>query len=586
VSGLDALMKEQQAPVTAPLDIVPAVPAKDRAPAPRLPKLVTGSRRALFAALLAIAVGCAGLGLLVALQVGRLVNGAAVLPAAVGIAALVLLLGYGRYQERVLAEKLGQHYVAQLRVGLISHSMLASKVPSLGITVARASNDLSSVRNWVAQGIAPMLAGIPLVAISMAGLWMLHPVLALALGLSVLALAGALLLLAGPAFERARTLRRHRGNLAARIADTVAASSAVVAAGGVARELARVKASGQKVMDAAVHRARLAAVLRALSLGMPLLATALVVLLARHALLDAGQIATALTLLGLCAAPVGEWGRIVEYRQNHRAAARIIAPLLEEEGELSAASPLREDARHAAARIQAERVSGVWLRGITLEGHPVPELLAEPGARIRMTGGDARLRAQLFGVLATARTPRGPVLGDLGTAASDRTAGYVVAGRIPAAVEEKKRRRLIGAAFGSMLPERGTVLRALRYRRPEASPAKALALAARLGLDTARLEHGENTQLRRGGMPLDAAQRAGLMVARAMLGSPALLLLNDIDSHLDAAARLELEAMLEGYRGVVVVGSGADWCSGYREWNLDGPQAPADGTERLSAAAR
>src|SRR6185312_10285934 len=129
-----------------------------------------------------------GLGLLVALQVGRLVNGAAVLPAAMGIAALVLLLGYGRYQERVLAEKLGQHYVAQLRVGLISHSMLASKVPSLGITVARASNDLSSVRNWVAQGIAPMLAGIPLVAISMAGLWMLHPVLALALGLPVLAL--------------------------------------------------------------------------------------------------------------------------------------------------------------------------------------------------------------------------------------------------------------------------------------------------------------------------------------------------------------------------------------------------------------
>lgn len=586
MSGLDAPLEESWAPATAPLDVVVAVPVQDRTPAPRLPKLITGSRRALFAALLAIALGCAGLGLLAALQVGRLVNGAAVLPAIVGTAALVLLLGCGRYLERVLAEKLGQHYVAQLRVGLISHSMLASKVPSLGITVARASNDLSSVRNWVAQGIAPMLAGIPLVLISMAGLWMLHPALALALGLPVLLLAGALLLLAGPAYERARTLRRHRGNLAARIADTVAASTAVVAAGGVSRELARVQASGQKVIDAAVHRARLAAVLRALSLGMPLLATALVVLLARHALLDAGQIATALTLLGLCAAPVGEWGRIVEYRQNHRAAARIIAPLLAEEGRLSAGPALRGGARHAAAQIQAERVSGVWLRGITLEGRPVPELLAEPGARIRVVGGDARLRAELFGVLATARTSGGPVLGDLAPDAADRAAGYVVAGRIPAAVEEKKRRRLIGAAFGSMVPERGTVLRALRYRRPEASPATALALAARLGLDTAVLEHGENTQLRRGGMPLDAAQRAGLMVARAMLGSPALLLLNDIDSHLDATARRELESMLQSYRGVVVVGSDADWCSGYREWNLDGPQAPADGGLGLSAAAR
>lgn len=577
-------MDSQRSPSTQPLEIVPA--AKNREPAPRLPRLFAGKRRGLFLGLLALATACGGLGVGIALLVGALVTGGAVLPMSLGIGALILVLGYGRYLERVLAEKLGQHYVAQLRLGLISHSLLAARVPSVGITVARASNDLSSVRNWVAQGIAPLLAGIPLVLISMAGLWMIHPALALALGVPVLVLAGALVLLAKPAYERARTLRRHRGNLAARIADTVAASSAVVAAGGVERELSRVAASGNKVVDAAVSRARLAAVLRACSLGMPLLATAVVVLVSRHAALDAGHIATALTLLGLCAAPVGEWGRIVEYRQNYRAASRIIAPLLEEEGTLSAGPALRQKAQRAAAQIQASRVEGVWLHGVQIDGKPVAELRAEPGERIRITGADARVRGELFSILATARTEAGPILGDLGDDAAHRGRGYVVAGVIPGSVKEKKRRRLIGAAFASMVPERGTLGRALRYRRPDADPAKALALAGRLGMDVASLEHGEDTQLRRGGMPLDAAQRAGLMVARAMLGSPPLLLLNEIDGHLDAAARGQLEKMLEGYRGVVIVCSESAWCAGYREWNLDAPEDGPITAPDLSAAER
>ena len=92
--------------------------------------------------------------------------------------------------------------------------------------------------------------------------------------------------------------------------------------------------------------------------------------------------------------------------------------------------------------------------------------------------------------------------------------------------------------------------------------------------------------LRRGGLPLDPRQRAGLMVARAMLGSPALLLLNDIDGHLEEKARAELETMLQNYRGVVVVASESGWCAGYREWDLEAAP-PAPGRSRsFSAVAR
>ena len=571
MSGNISHLELPEGPTTRPLELVETRPAATL-PTPRLPQLLRGKRRGLFAALLTIAILCAGLGVGIALLLGSLVSGAPMVPLSVGIAVMILAWGYGRYLERVVAEKLGQDYVAQLRLLLISHSLLAPKVPSMGITVTRASNDLAAVRNWVAQGIAPLLAGIPLVLISMLGLWALHPLLALALAVPVLLLSVVLRLLAGPAYERARILRRHRGNLAARLADTLAAGSALVAAGGVSRELSRIAGSGTKVRDAAVSRARMAGVLRACSLALPLAATAILVLVSRHAALDAGQIATALTLLGLCAAPVGEWGRIVEYRQNYRAAARIIAPLLVEESELTAGPALRENAARAAAQIQASRVAGVWLRGLEINGHRIPELRAAPGEKILLRGKDARLRSELFAVLATARTNAGQILGELGEERENRGLGYVVAGQIPGAVSEKKRRRLIGAAFASMVPERGTLGRALRYRRPDTDLSRALDLARELGVRIDSPQQREATALRRGGMPLTRTQRAGLMTARAMLGSPALLLLDGIDAQLEPRAKAWLEETLLNYPGVVIIASDEPWCAGFRLWDLDAAQ--------------
>lgn len=546
---------------------------------PGLPKLLSGTRRWVFARLLLLAIGCSALGVLIALQVGSLVAGSRVLPTTLALSAMIIALGIGRYRERVLAEKLGQDYVAQIRLALVSHSMLARHTPSVGITVARASNDLSSVRNWVSQGIAPLIAGVPLVVISAIGLWMLHPMLALALIVPVLLLAVALASLSGVAFARSRTLRRYRGKLAARIADTVAAASGVAAAGGTRRELNRVEASSQKVVAHAIHRAKIAAVLRAASLSVPLLATVAVVLYARHAELGPAQIATSLTLLGLCAAPLGEWGRIVEYRQNYRAARRIIAPLLAEENLLTEKPQLESGARRTAAEIQAERYTGVWVRGLDIDGLQIPDLLAEPGARIRLSGADAARRSELMRTLSTARDDNGAILGSLDSRPEAKARSFVVAGRAPGALNDQQRRKLMGAAFAQMVPERGSIIRALRYRRPQEKPERALALAQRLGVDVDLFPAREQTLLRRGGFPLSSSQRAGLLMTRAMLGSPALLLLDGIEAALDPRARIEFLALIENYPGVIIVDSSASWCSEFQDWSLDGKISSSAMTE-------
>ena len=85
--------------------------------------------------------------------------------------------------------------------------------PSVGITIARITNDLSSVRNWVSMGIAPVTVGLPLIVGTTVALWLLSPPLAVAMAL-----------LTRPAFDKARTLRRKRGRLSAQVSDTVAAT--------------------------------------------------------------------------------------------------------------------------------------------------------------------------------------------------------------------------------------------------------------------------------------------------------------------------------------------------------------------------
>src|SRR5690349_9476626 len=63
-----------------------------------------------------------------------------------------VVVGLLRMVERVFSERLSQSYVHEIRLGLIRHNLGEQGVRSLGVAVARATNDLSSVKTWVAQG--------------------------------------------------------------------------------------------------------------------------------------------------------------------------------------------------------------------------------------------------------------------------------------------------------------------------------------------------------------------------------------------------------------------------------------------------
>lgn len=507
---------------------------------PALPALVVGERRPLMAALVTVSILHAALAVLTALLVGRLVGATPGTVTATAGWTLVAVLGMGltRYLERVVSERLGQSYVHDLR-GLLATGALTDdgRGPSLGVTIARATNDLASVRSWVAQGIAPLVAGGPLILGTVLLLGTLHWTLALAAAVPLLALGITLWVASRTAYRRARTLRRRRGRLAARLTDTLQAKHAVRAAGGEQRELDRIGSDSRRVVEAAVARARMAGVMQAAAMTTAAGIAVLVVLAGRIASVDPAAVATSLTIAGVLASPLAETGRIAEFRQNFRAARRIIAP------------QLAGVARSGAGTARPPRQTTAGRGTVQIAGLPLPQgrgtLAARSGDRIRLTAPDTAITEQLLHRIAAPRP--------------DDELIVVVDGWDLADLGARRRRELVGLASGADPLERGTLARAARYRRPDLAPTAAAEMLERVGLTPVveSLPRGERTELRRGGQPLGPADVARLHLARAMLASPPLLLLDRIDSALDAEGIERLRRLVEDYPGVVLFTSEA-----------------------------
>jgi ABC-type multidrug transport system fused ATPase/permease subunit len=504
---------------------------------PALPPLLSGGRRGLMVRLVGASAVHAGCAVATAVLVGGLVGAtsARILWLALAVGGALAGMGLTKYAERVLAERVGQDYVHELRGRLVTAALTGDGGPSLGITIARTTNDLASVRTWVAQGIGPLVAAVPLVLGSLVLLATLHWSIAVTTLVALLALGGVLGALSGTAYNRARTLRRRRGRLAARVTDTLQARPGIRASGGEQRELRRLHDESRSVAAAAVARARTAGTLQASAAAGGAGLAALAAVVGRLASVRPADVAVALTIAGVLASPLAEAGRIVAFRQNYRAARRIIAPQI--------ADSSRPARRNAVSRVP----SGAGT--IQLAGLPGPDgprrFSARRGDRVRVTGPDA---GRVSDFLRRVAAP-GP----------DDGLEVVIDGWAHSRLEPRRRRELVGlAAAGSPL-ERGTVARAARYRRPDLDATAATTVLERVGLDVvlATLEKGERTELRRGGEPLGPADRARLQLARGVLGDPPLLLLDRIDADLDQAGREVLRRVVAEYPGVVLFASDA-----------------------------
>ncbi|WP_047260607.1 ABC transporter transmembrane domain-containing protein [Corynebacterium uterequi] len=488
------------------------------------------------------------------------------------IASVVGFIGgilASRWLERVVAEALGQGYVYEQR-----HRLLMSAIGSveysgsLGVTVTRASNDLSAVRNWIALGIVPLLTGAPLILVILGALFALDLQIGMAVSIPLAVVLLLIPLLSRLTLQRARELRRQRGRMSARIADTVMAGESVRASGAVQREINALDRHSQRVADAAVDRAWVSGFTRSLTATATSACTIAVVLVSVLGYTDTASVASTMLLLGILTTPLTDLGRVVEYRQNFRAAARTLAPVLTDADEFK-----REERRRAKGWTGMSGNGEVEIKGLQVAGRLLPDLHAIPGDRVLLTATDPhQLRATVATLASLFEEDVVHVDGaDLGQAPG------------------KYRRELFGVASEAVPIERGSVHRLASFRAPGASEDEIKGVLDIVGLKPVldADEKGLARQLKNDGQPWTTSQVMQLKVARAILRDPPLLVLEGVDNILDDDSVELLREHLMYFPGVVlmVTPKPERLVGSWQEWDVDGvevaydPQAGKEGLD-------
>ena len=318
--------------------------------------------------------------------------------------------------------------------------------------------------------------------------------------------------------------------VSSRIQDALGAIKTVKLSGAERREADRFRRQSQQAYDTHVERNRLANRYVFLQNSLSYLSQALVLgyggwLVFEHRLTP-GDVVMFVAYLDRLYSPIesltGMFVTVQEHFASLERATRLLeVPDEEAGGALPQPGPGRVEFRHVCFSYVPERqvLSDVSL---VLEAGRMTALVGPSGAG-KTTAADLLLR--LFEVDSGEIALDGQVLRQLDAAAVRSVIGVVAAD---------------GAIF------RGSIADNIRYKRPEASDAEARAAAVAAGLsDTLeRLPEGLATEIGEGGIGLSVGERQRLQIARALVGRPRVLILDEATANLDYATETGIRRAL------------------------------------------
>jgi ATP-binding cassette, subfamily B, bacterial len=320
--------------------------------------------------------------------------------------------------------------------------------------------------------------------------------------------------------------------VSSRIQDALGAIKTVKLSGAERREAERFRRQSQQAYDTHVERNRLANRYVFLQNALSYLSQALVLgyggwLVFEHRLTP-GDVVMFVVYLDRLYSPIesltGMFVTVQEHFASLERATRLLAiPGEEAGGEPPRPGPGRVEFRHVSFSYVPERpvLKDVSL---VLEAGRMTALVGPSGAG-KTTAADLMLR--LFEVDSGEVVLDGQALRDLDAAAVRTEIGVVAAD---------------GAIF------RGSIADNIRYKRPEASEAEVRAAAVAAGLADAleRLPQGLATEIGEGGIGLSVGERQRLQIARALVGRPRVLILDEATANLDYATETGIRrALLE-----------------------------------------
>ncbi|MET7747145.1 ABC transporter ATP-binding protein [Micromonospora sp. NPDC005367] len=500
-----------------------------------------------FAWVLPAALAATGAGIAVPLVVQRVVDGPVARRDPAGLlqlSALALLLGLAEavliFIRRWVQSSSAVGMEAALRADLYAH---LQRLPASfhdrwqsGQLLSRITSDLSAIRRFLSFGLLFLVLNVLTYAVVVVLLIRLHP----ALGLLVAASAVPLFLItrrfARQYHAASRRMQDQQGDVATLVEETAQGLRTMRAYGRGPQLAARFGAAARTLHDTGVGKGRLLARTSALldlvpnlTLGVVLAAGAAA---AARGVLTIGELVAFVSLQLMLIWPVQSLGWIIANGQEAATAADRVQEVLDTPPRIVDSPGAIALPRSAVrGRLSFEHVSFAY------PGASAPllrdvDLTVEPGETLALVGATGCGKSTLLSLV--------PRLHDV-------TGGRITLdGHDLRELRLDSLRRLVGVAFEEPILFSMSVRENLALGRPDAGEEEIRAALALAQADFADdLPWGLGTRVGEQGLSLSGGQRQRLALARAVLGRPALLVLDDPLSALDVQTEALVEAALK-----------------------------------------
>ena len=526
----------------------------------RIPRILQGARVPLFGRLLANGFVQAGVMVLTAILIKQVfddfmapesvITATQLLLFSIGLIGAAMVLAALRLLERVDSERMGQHYIHEVRVGLFGHM---SRLPardfqrrSRGGVLLRFIGDLTALRQWVSLGVARLSVAAVTSIATLVALVFVNSTLAWVVGVALMCGVLTSLGLGHWLQRKVREARRRRANLAANVSEKISALAVIQAYGQSGRERSRMERQSGLLVDAMVDRARAVGTLRGLVELTAGIATAAAVLLGA-VLVSQGQstpgaVVAAMSIVGLLTPALRDLGRVQEYWHGAVVSREKISDFLGMrvlEQDECAGVELGDGSGHL---VFDQVVVDEALKAFTVE--------ARAGQLISVVGPNGAGKSTLLALAARMMDPQqGSVYLD---------------GENVRNISLNSLREAVGIVTADLPLLRGSIERNLRYRMPKVEDEEVARVMQLCGINEFinNFPEGLKTRIREGGSNLSLGQRQRITMARALLGNPRLLLLDEVDANLDPQAGAALRRVLANYQGtVIMISHRLDWIS-------------------------